>query len=111
MKAQVQITESAAKQISKLIKKEGADANGVRVSVQGGGCSGLSYKLDLESEEREGDRVYEAKEEIKLYVDKKSFLFLVGTILDWSDGLNGKGFEFTNPNATSTCGCGSSFAA
>jgi iron-sulfur cluster assembly protein len=110
MKTQVQITESAARQISKLIGEESQDANGVRVSVQGGGCSGLSYKLDLEGEEREGDRIYESSEGIKLYVDKKSFLFLVGTTLDWSGGLNGKGFEFVNPNAASTCGCGASFA-
>ena len=109
-KPAIQITEKAAQQINKIIEDENSDVNGIRVSVAGGGCSGLSYKLDLEKEKQEGDRVFDAPFDVKLYVCKKSYLFLVGTILDWSDGLNGKGFEFNNPNAISTCGCGESFA-
>lgn len=106
----IHVTESAAGQIQKIIEESGALAKGVRVGVQGGGCAGLSYMLDLETEEQEGDRVYPIDEELNLYVDKKSFLFLAGTILDWTGGLNGKGFEFSNPNVVSSCGCGSSFS-
>jgi len=106
----ISMTESAAIQIRKIINKEQSVANGIRVSVRGGGCSGLTYNLDLENEKKEGDRIFDGPSNIKLYVDKKSYLFLIGTILDWSDGLNGKGFEFSNPNATGTCGCGESFA-
>ena len=106
----IQITKEAAHQINDIIATEGVEANGIRVSVQGGGCSGLTYGLDLEKESREGDRIFDGPLDMKLYVDKKSYLFLVGTVLDWSGGLNGKGFEFSNPNATATCGCGESFA-
>ena len=81
----------------------------VRVGVEGGGCSGLSYKLDFDNQVKPEDKVFEDKG-IKIAVDKKSFLYLVGMELDFSDGLNGKGFEFHNPNATRTCGCGESFA-
>ena len=81
----------------------------IRVGVEGGGCSGLSYKLSFDSTLKEGDQVFEDKG-IKVVVDKKSFLYLVGTELDYSGGLNGKGFVFVNPNATRTCGCGESFA-
>ena len=111
MNNQIQITENAAHQINKIIINEKTDADGIRVGVRGGGCSGLTYNIDLEKEEQEGDRVFDGPLGIKLYVDKKSYLFLVGTVLDWSGGLNGKGFEFSNPNATATCGCGESFAA
>ncbi len=81
----------------------------VRVGVEGGGCSGLSYKLNFDNNQGPDDRFFEDKG-IKIAIDKKSFLYLVGTELDFSDGLNGKGFEFKNPNATRTCGCGESFA-
>ncbi len=81
----------------------------IRVSVAGGGCSGLSYKLDFDNEMKEGDQIFESNG-VKIVVDMKSFLYLVGTELDFSDGLNGKGFNFINPNATRTCGCGESFA-
>lgn len=81
----------------------------LRVGVQGGGCSGLSYKLDFDNEIKAGDQEFDASG-IKLVVDMKSFLYLCGTELDFSDGLNGKGFNFINPNATRTCGCGESFA-
>ena len=81
----------------------------VRVSVVGGGCSGLSYKLDFDNEQKSMDQVFEDKG-VKIVTDLKSFLYLVNTELDFSDGLNGKGFYFQNPNASRTCGCGESFA-
>ncbi len=81
----------------------------LRVAVQGGGCSGLSYKLDFDNEIKKNDQEFEDKG-IKLVLDMKSFLYLAGTELDFSDGLNGKGFNFHNPNASRTCGCGESFS-
>lgn len=81
----------------------------VRVGVQGGGCSGLTYQLKFDTVLNENDKMFEDKG-VRIVVDKKSFLYLVGTELDFSDGLNGKGFQFNNPNATRTCGCGESFA-
>jgi iron-sulfur cluster assembly protein len=81
----------------------------VRVGVEGGGCSGLSYKLDFDNVPKPDDKVFEDKG-MKISVDKKSFLYLIGTELDFTDGLNGKGFNFINPNATRTCGCGESFS-
>lgn len=81
----------------------------IRVGVEGGGCSGLSYKLDFDSEVKEGDQSFEDNG-VKIVVDKKSFLYLIGTELDFSGGLNGKGFSFNNPNASRTCGCGESFS-
>ena len=81
----------------------------VRVSVVGGGCSGLSYKLDFDNEQKPMDQSFEDNA-VKVVTDLKSFLYLVNTTLDFSDGLNGKGFYFSNPNASRTCGCGESFA-
>jgi iron-sulfur cluster assembly protein len=81
----------------------------LRVSVVGGGCSGLSYKMDFDDEMKKDDQLFEDKG-LKLVCDLKSFLYLCGTELDFSDGLNGKGFHFVNPNATRTCGCGESFS-
>ncbi len=81
----------------------------VRVGVVGGGCSGLSYKLDFDNETKPMDQVFEDNG-VKIVTDLKSFLYLVNTTLDFSDGLNGKGFYFSNPNASRTCGCGESFA-
>lgn len=105
----IAITEKAAVQVKKLAGSEPGAQNGVRVAVQGGGCSGLVYKLALESAERDGDKVFQ-QHGVKLYIDKKSIIYLVGTELDFSDGLNGKGFVFANPNAKKECGCGNSFA-
>jgi len=85
------------------------DSYFIRVGVVGGGCSGLSYKMDFDNETRKDDQVFEDKG-LKIVCDLKSFLYLCGTQLDFSDGLNGKGFHFVNPNATRTCGCGESFA-
>ena len=81
----------------------------LRVSVKGGGCSGLSYNLDYDNEEQKGDQFFEDRG-IRIALDMKSFLYLAGTELDFSDGLNGKGFNFINPNASRTCGCGESFS-
>ncbi|MBC8046267.1 MAG: iron-sulfur cluster assembly accessory protein [Fimbriimonadaceae bacterium] len=81
----------------------------IRISVVGGGCSGLSYKMDFDNEDKPGDQVFEDRGE-KLVTDLKSFLYLCDTTLDYSDGLNGKGFAFVNPNASRTCGCGESFS-
>jgi len=81
----------------------------LRVSVVGGGCSGLSYKLDFDNESQPNDQVFEDKG-VKLVTDLKSFLYLCDTTLEFSDGLNGKGFHFVNPNASRSCGCGESFA-
>lgn len=81
----------------------------LRVSVVGGGCSGLSYKLDFDNETKPMDQVFEDND-VKVVTDLKSFLYLVNTTLDFSDGLNGKGFYFSNPNASRSCGCGESFA-
>ena len=85
------------------------DAHRLRASVAGGGCSGLSYQLDFDDEVRIMDQEFEDKG-VKVVVDMKSFLYLAGTELDFSDGLNGKGFHFINPNASRTCGCGDSFS-
>ena len=92
------------------MKEEGhQDTAFVRVGVTSGGCSGLSYDLGFDTEEREDDKLFEDNE-IKILVNKKSFLYLIGTTLEYSGGLNGKGFVFNNPNASRTCGCGESFA-
>lgn len=81
----------------------------LRVSVKGGGCSGLSYNLDFDNETKTGDQFFE-DQGIKIALDMKSFLYLAGTELDFTDGLNGKGFNFINPNASRSCGCGESFS-
>ena len=81
----------------------------VRVGVKSGGCSGLSYDLDFDNKQKENDKIFEDND-VKIIVDKKSFLYLVGTTLEFSGGLNGKGFIFNNPNANRTCGCGESFS-
>ena len=106
----ISITEKAKEEIVSLRSKEGkTDNHNIRVSVKGGGCSGLMYDLEFDQEVSNGDQVYEDKG-IKILVDKKSLLYLLGTTLDFSDGLNGKGFHFVNPNASRTCGCGESFS-
>ena len=92
------------------MKEEGhQDTAFVRVGVTSGGCSGLSYDLGFDTKEREDDKLFEDND-IKILVNKKSFLYLIGTTLEYSGGLNGKGFVFNNPNALRTCGCGESFA-
>jgi len=104
------ITDKAKDRIKALKLESNLDETYfLRVSVQGGGCSGLSYKLDFDNTIKSGDQEFEDNGE-KLVLDMKSFLYLAGTELDFSDGLNGKGLQFNNPNATRTCGCGESFA-
>ena len=106
----IQVTDKAKGKLAELKIDEGhPDHFNVRVSVEGGGCSGLMYQLDFDGEIKTGDKVFEDKG-VKILVDKKSILYLIGTTLDFSDGLNGKGFQFINPNASRTCGCGESFA-
>jgi iron-sulfur cluster assembly protein len=107
----ITMTDKAVSEIKRLQSAD-AEANGkpLRVQVVGGGCSGMSYKLGFENEPAtDKDKVFE-KDGVSLIIDQKSFLFLTGTELDFSDGLNGKGFVFNNPNAKRTCGCGSSFS-
>jgi len=106
----VKITEKAAEKIKYFAARDGVTENvGLRVAVKGGGCSGLTYDLDITAQERDSDKVVE-QHGVKVMVDKKSYIFLVGTVLDFSDGLNGKGFTFSNPNAKKACGCGTSFS-
>lgn len=105
----ITVTDSAKKQALRLMEDEGKAGFFIRVGVEGGGCSGLKYQLSLDNQEHENDKAFE-NNNIKVVVDKKSFLYLVGTTLDYSGGLNGKGFVFINPNAERTCGCGESFS-
>lgn len=105
----IQISETAAKRLSFLKSEEGkADSAFLRVEVKKGGCSGLSYKMNFETDLRTEDKVFEHFGQ-KVVVDTQSFLYLIGMTLDYSGGLNGRGFVFQNPNATKNCGCGSSF--
>lgn len=105
----ITVTDAAKKQALRLMEDEGKDGFFIRVGVDGGGCSGLMYKLTFDNEDKEGDKEFNDNG-IKVVVDKKSYLYLVGTTLDFSGGLNGKGFVFNNPNADRTCGCGESFS-
>lgn len=107
----IQVSETAKKRVISLMEDDGFDAatDYVRVGVKSGGCSGLSYELKFDKALGENDKVFEDNN-IKIAVDKKSFLYLAGTILEYSGGLNGKGFVFNNPNAQRTCGCGESFS-
>lgn len=106
----ITVTENAKNHALELIKQENRpEGTFIRVGVDGGGCSGLSYKLEFDHEMKQGDQAFEDKG-IKIVVDRKSFLYLVGTELEYTGGLNGKGFVFNNPNAARTCGCGESFS-
>ena len=108
----IQVTNKAAKTLRRIASREGYvdDQFALRVGVKGGGCSGLLYVLAIEEDKpNDTDRVIDDNE-IKVFIDKKSYVFLAGTQLDFSDGLNGKGFVFANPNANRSCGCGTSFA-
>lgn len=105
----ITVTDNAKKQALRLMDDEGKNGLFIRVGVQGGGCSGLMYQLTFDNQDLEGDKSFEDNG-IKVVVDKKSFLYLIGMTLDFSGGLNGKGFVFQNPNADRTCGCGESFS-
>ena len=105
------LTPKAKEKIIQLMKEEGIspETHFLRAGVKGGGCSGLSYDLGFDNLEQDGDN-FSFTEGIKVAVDKRSLLYLLGTELDFTDGLNGKGFNFVNPNASRTCGCGESFS-
>jgi len=103
----IEMTEQAAARIERLVADKGRPGAGLRVKVVGGGCSGLTYKMDLD-EVRQGDKIFE-RGGAKLVVDRKSFLYLNGTVLDYQDGLMSSGFNLQNPNVKRSCGCGSSF--
>lgn len=106
----ITVSENAKEKLDNLRIKENRDESYfVRVGVAGGGCSGLTYVLDFDNELKADDKVFEDKG-IKIVCNKKSFLYLIGTELEFSEGLNGKGFAFNNPNASRTCGCGESFS-
>lgn len=104
----LEISEAAILRLRDVAAEQGVELVGVRVGVSGGGCSGLSYVLDFEKAPRLGDSVF--GDNPKIFVDRKSLVFLRGTTLDFEGGLNGKGFVFKNPNAKASCGCGSSFS-
>src|SRR5688572_9753523 len=110
--APVNLTEGAAREVRNIIKQHELDADKIRlrVGVKGGGCSGFSYLLDLTETQKETDEVFE-QHGIKIVCDPKSLLYLGGVTIDFKDEIMGRGFVFQNPNATSTCGCGSSFSA
>lgn len=106
----IKVNDSAKAQVAKLLSEEAhPEGSFVRVGVEGGGCSGLMYQLKFDNEMKEGDQTFEDNG-VKVVVDKKSFLYLIGTELEYTGGLNGKGFVFKNPNASRTCGCGESFS-
>jgi iron-sulfur cluster assembly protein len=107
----IKVSETAKKKVVELMQDDGFNPTEdfVRVGVKSGGCSGLSYDLKFDKENQEGDKVFEDNG-VKIIVDKKSFLYLIGTTLEYSGGLNGTGFVFNNPNANRTCGCGESFS-
>jgi iron-sulfur cluster assembly protein len=105
----VKVTLKAISEIKKIKEQNNIPSEyGLRVGVKGGGCSGLSYTLGFDAESHDNDKILDLQD-IRIFVDKKSLFYLMGVELDFTDGLNGRGFTFNNPNATKTCGCGSSF--
>lgn len=107
----IKVSDTAKDKVISLMKEDGFDpaSDFVRVGVKSGGCSGLSYDLKFDSTTQDEDKIFEDNA-VKIVVDKKSFLYLMGTTLEYSGGLNGSGFVFNNPNASRTCGCGESFS-
>jgi iron-sulfur cluster assembly protein len=105
----IKVTENAKSKALQLMKDDGNEGYFIRVGVKGGGCSGLMYELKFDNTLSDSDKAF-MDNGVKVVVDKKSFLYLIGTTLDFSGGLNGKGFVFSNPNADRTCGCGESFS-
>ncbi len=104
------LTESAVEQVKKLIARNPRADCGLRIAVADGGCSGYSYKLDFDNQQRPDDMVID-RDGVRIYIDHGSAPYLAGTVIDFVGGLYGGGFKFTNPNATGTCGCGTSFSA
>ncbi len=107
---ELKLTDSAIQQVKTILAREKLEGYGLRVAVVGGGCSGFSYGLDFEKEEKPGDTVLEM-DRLRVYMDEQSRKYLKGTVIDYVSGLHGAGFKFINPNATGTCGCGTSFSA
>jgi iron-sulfur cluster assembly protein len=107
----IKVSETAKNKVASLMQEDGFNPSTdfIRVGVKSGGCSGLTYDLKFDKEQKEEDKVFEDNG-VKIIVDKKSFLYLIGTTLEYSGGLNGTGFVFNNPNANRTCGCGESFS-
>jgi iron-sulfur cluster assembly protein len=105
----ISISDKAARKAREFAQKDSLEDFGLRVGVKGGGCSGLTYTLSIDQESQPTDKVIEDNG-IKLFIDKKSYVFLAGTVLEYGDDLNGRGFAFNNPNAKTTCGCGTSFS-
>lgn len=105
----ISVTNKAKETALRMMQEEGQEDHFIRVGVEGGGCSGLMYQLTFDSQLNDDDKVFEDND-IKIVMNKKSVLYLAGTTLDYSGGLNGKGFIFSNPNASRTCGCGESFS-
>lgn len=107
----IHLTEKAVIEVKRLIQAQSLpEGTGLRIGVRGGGCSGLSYSLNFETNQQDKDRVFTIQD-VKVFIDTKSLLYLSGTTIDYADGLNGSGFTFDNPNAAQSCGCGSSFSA
>jgi iron-sulfur cluster assembly protein len=106
----IKVRDTAREEVKRLVIQHNSGEHAfIRVGVKGGGCSGLMYELDFDQDMKDGDKLFEDNG-VKIVVDKKSYLYLIGTELDYSGGLNGKGFVFVNPNANRTCGCGESFS-
>ncbi len=106
----ISVSDKAKERILEILAADGAEKNSfIRVSVLSGGCSGLTYKMDFDTEQKDSDEIFEDNG-LKVVTDARSVLYLFGTTLEFSDGLNGKGFYFNNPNASRTCSCGESFA-
>ena len=105
----IRVTPKAAAKVKEFAARDNRERFGLKVAVKGGGCSGLVYELEVVDGPEETDKVIE-QEDLEIYVPKKAYIFLAGTELDFTDGLNGKGFVFSNPNAKRSCGCGNSFS-
>jgi iron-sulfur cluster assembly accessory protein len=106
----LKLTDNAIRQVKSLLARDQLEGHGLRVAVTGGGCSGFSYQLSFEREEKAGDLILDF-DNLKVFIDSASAPFLQGSVIDFVAGLYGGGFKFTNPNATGTCGCGTSFSA
>lgn len=106
----VGLSPSAAQQVRALLDKNGIPEHGLRVGVQGGGCSGFTYVMDFADSPEDSDQIFEFDHSVRVFVDRKSLLYLDGTEVDYVEGLQGAGFKFRNPNVDTTCGCGESFS-
>lgn len=106
----ITVTPAATNEIQRLIETSQKPGAALRLFVQGGGCAGMTYKMDFTNEEKPGDRLFDLAEGVQLRVDPKSYLFLNGIVVDFKESLMGRGFVFENPNATGACGCGTSFS-